>query len=540
MGGDDESGPLLRPDRETSDVRGPSLESQRQVREDAPNRGAAKKDEGLIEELWMSGAWRAAPLFILAVLPWAMIFPYLPQLMVDFFASEEAGYDLTCADSPGADQPQACRDAYSTVVTWQAWKSFASQAVLSFLLTPAVGRWSDLRGRRPVILFCTSLDILPLLALLAYLSGAVRLYAFWPLSALNQAVNSSAVILSWVSDVVRPSRRAAAFGALTAVAVFGMAGGPLAALFSGPRPATVAALCVRLVGVAYALVAVPETIGQRRAPWKVRWGVAEDDEDEVRRRKGVAGEERASEGWRRWLPIDKGALGVVLRSRLYRRLTLVLMLQAACSEGLQDTLLQYLMLVAGFTSKDNAVVLVVIALGGFLSLTFGLRTLLLFVSERGVLLTGLGGLLVHLLLLPVTTTRALAYGGLFVGLTSSLILPAISSMKANAAADDEQGAVQGALFGARAAAAGVGPLLFAGLFHATTSGSREEGGAWPLPYFPGAVFLLGAALTVAAMVVAHGIRAEDVVGVKEGARRQREAGRCSVEGDRPGTTQPLP
>jgi hypothetical protein len=46
--------------------------------------------------------------------------------------------------------------------------------------------------------------------------------------------------------------------------------------------------------------------------------------------------------------------------------------------------------------------------------------------------------------------------------------------------EHEQGAVQGALYGARALASGTGPLLFALLFSAFTKTDS------PLPYFPGA------------------------------------------------------
>ena len=53
-----------------------------------------------------------------------------------------------------------------------------------------------------------------------------------------------------------------------------------------------------------------------------------------------------------------------------------------------------------------------------------------------------------------------------------------------------------------ALAQGTGPLIFAWIFNATTSGSTAQGGSWPLPYFPGAVFLVGAGLIVGAMGVA--------------------------------------
>jgi MFS transporter, DHA1 family, tetracycline resistance protein len=55
------------------------------------------------------------------------------------------------------------------------------------------------------------------------------------------------------------------------------------------------------------------------------------------------------------------------------------------------------------------------------------------------------------------------------GAFAFLALPTISSIKANAVRDHEQGALQGALTGVSALAAGAGPLLFMQLFHFCTS-----------------------------------------------------------------------
>ncbi len=52
--------------------------------------------------------------------------------------------------------------------------------------------------------------------------------------------------------------------------------------------------------------------------------------------------------------------------------------------------------------------------------------------------------------------------------------------RATASAPGAQGTIQGALYGAKALAQGIGPLIFAALFSACT---RSDS---PLPYFPGA------------------------------------------------------
>lgn len=56
--------------------------------------------------------------------------------------------------------------------------------------------------------------------------------------------------------------------------------------------------------------------------------------------------------------------------------------------------------------------------------------------------------------------------------------------------------VQGALYGAKALATGTGPFMFAAIFAAFT---RTDS---PLPYFPGAPFILGAVLMAGAVAIA--------------------------------------
>jgi hypothetical protein len=47
------------------------------------------------------------------------------------------------------------------------------------------------------------------------------------------------------------------------------------------------------------------------------------------------------------------AVNILLRSRLFKLLTVILMLSATVSEGLQDLLIQYLQLKMGFDVKDQ-------------------------------------------------------------------------------------------------------------------------------------------------------------------------------------------
>src|SRR5687767_4348087 len=69
---------------------------------------------------------------------------------------------------------------------------------------------------------------------------------------------------------------------------------------------------------------------------------------------------------------------------------------------------------------------------------------------------------------------------------ASLVQPAVAAIKSNNVAADEQGNIQGALYGVRALGIAVGPLLFGAVFSAFTSKSNG------MPYIPAMPFYLGA------------------------------------------------
>ena len=151
-------------------------------------------------------------------------------------------------------------------------------------------------------------------------------------------------------------------------------------------------------------------------------------------------------------------------------------------------LIQYLQLQLGFTPTDTSIMFMVLGAGALLVQGVLLHMLLKCLGETRLLLVGLvvGGL--QQLSLVLATTKWQAISAVALGSLSSVTFPTISGIKANNSSSQEQGAVQGALYGARALASGLGPLLFGLLFRLFVD---EHPG---LPFVLGAVLLMGAAL----------------------------------------------
>lgn len=72
---------------------------------------------------------------------------------------------------------------------------------------------------------------------------------------------------------------------------------------------------------------------------------------------------------------------------------------------------------------------------------------------------------------------------------------AVSAMKSNAVNDQEQGAIQGALYGIRSVGMALGPLLSSGLFNLFTSGR------YGIPEIPGLPFYAGGLVCLFALLI---------------------------------------
>ncbi|KFM25034.1 Hippocampus abundant transcript-like protein 1 [Auxenochlorella protothecoides] len=435
--------------------------------------------KGMWKELWESRAWRLFPLILLYVgterlhlthIPTALTFlvPHLPTLLTNDFASRRAGRQLHCEDYVVAEAPTACRDAHSEVVAWSSGASFLSNTVISLFMIPMVGHWSDLYGRRPFMAAPQLASLGSLGVVLLHLRIGLPLYWYYVVQVCMSGFSALAVNLAFLADTLSPVNRPPAFGLVLAVFSAAVILGPTLGSHLGADLAVKAAMVVVLLCSISTLTLLPESLP-----------------------KEARGRPPTSPHARQPLPAWR-AVTILTRSRLFITLTLCMMLMGMTAEGIQDLLVQYLQLKLGFGVQDQAHLFVVLGVGGLLVQGLLLRPLLSLAGDKSVLMLGLTASLVQQLALAVAGTKTQALAAVGLGAIGSVTFPVISSLKANNARRDEQGAVQGALMGARAVASGFGPIVFSLLFAAFT---RSDS---PLPYFPGAPFLLAAALTLGA------------------------------------------
>ena len=424
----------------------------------------------LLSMLWRTDTYILLVILLVQLTGSMLLVPVLPSLLADDFATARLnnGTVLHCGDYEPSAAPEACVLAHGDVVTWSTTSGFFQNAVFSILVSPALGAWSDAHGRRPVILLSQMLSVAPIAVLILHMSGVTRLCWIYVVQAVTQSVSVIAPSLAYMSDRIDRDDRAAAFGLI--IASFSVAiliGPPIGALLPlhAVPYATLLMLAAAVVGTA---VFLPES-GRN----------AGDDANDALHPGTQHSSMRAG---------FVTALQILRRSPLFVKLTAILVITAATGEALQDMLIQYLQLQLGFTPADTSIMFMVLGAGALLVQGVLLHMLLKWMGETRLLLVGLvvGGL--QQMFLVLATSKWQAIGAVALGSLSSVTFPTISGIKANNSSSQEQGAVQGALYGARALASGLGPLLFGFIFRLFVD---EHPG---LPFLLGSVLLMGAAL----------------------------------------------
>ncbi|KAG1664048.1 hypothetical protein FOA52_010468 [Chlamydomonas sp. UWO 241] len=526
----------------------------------------ADGSSGFLSCLWNTGMWRFFPFVLIYIIGIATLFPIIPTIQTNGFASAAAGHYIDCQEFTPDTAPRECREAHAQAVTWGSWTSFVSGSILSFFFSPVVGHLSDHWGRRPFMLIGIALALAPMAMIMLNVWGWVSIFWYYPINATSGIVSSFSMTLTAVADLMAPRHRAASAAFIMAMFSIGLIIGPLAGGRMTPDQAVYTCMGLTLAAGLYVLVFVPETAPRKRR--EIERGEASvraggrfrgsgsgsaragpgaavdysklegvDDDGDVLGGAGGGGgggsrqqqqqQQQCSpskdEDWAGGSAADEACggagagaggaggtvslrasvmsgWGVLAGSWWYIKLAVIWALVSAMSSGAQDTMLQYLQLTLGFTTHDQAELLVVMASCSLLVKVTILGLLIRYLGDQWVMVLGLSAYVVEFLLLSAATSKSGAMVAVAVGALAAVAWPAFIALQSSRAHPDEWGAVAGALQAVGSLASGTGPLLFAALF------SRFSSDAPGATYAPQAVWYLATALGVAATLLTMFVR----------------------------------
>lgn len=448
---------------------------------------------GPVSELWSTRGYRVIFIYILSCLGLTVLLPFISTLQTDFFAKKRAGESIECVGlAPGVKPPTACLEAHSDVLTWKSWAAFIQNAVLAVYFNPAVGTWSDLYGRQFFIILGLLLNMLPPLAILLYLKNIIELYWFWPASVISQALGPFTVSIAYLGDIVSKENRTVVFGFFAGTFYISSILGStlnITGLVTDSLTATVVSLVMSALTALLAIFWLPESLPR--------------DFMVAARKKAV--ETGVVGGRGLWAAVRKPflsaseSLRILLRNGLFIKLTMTVMLVMLVFEESIELMFQYLQEVAGFDTIDQSISFALLGFGGLFSLYFLLWFLytVLGISEKWVLIIGICSWALEQLSMIFVEAKWQAFVAIGLSTAGGLVFPAIQAIKSKMVGEQEQGAVQGALVGAKSFAMGVGPFLFLLFFKAFRNHRM---------YFPGAPFVATSVLEIIALVLACTIK----------------------------------
>ncbi|TDN40036.1 MFS transporter [Hymenobacter sp. UV11] len=362
---------------------------------------------------------------------------------------------------------QLTGEGVSRASQYAGWLSFA-YAAAQFAFAPVMGGLSDRFGRRPVLL-ASLLGLGCDYIFLALAPTIAWLFVGRVIAGITGASFTTAT--AYIADVSPPEKRAQNFGLVGAAFGLGFIIGPvLGGLFAhyGPRVPFVVAAVLSLCNFLYGFFLVPESlpVAQRR-PFE--WARA-------------------------------NAVASLVRLGKYPQiigLVVALVLLYLAGSATQSVWTFYTILKFGWTEKLIGYSLGAVGLGALIVQGGLVRTVIPRLGAARAVALGIVFYTIGFVLFAFASQGWMMFAFTAVYALGGLAGPALQGSISSQVPPTEQGELQGALTSLISATGVVGPLFMTSLFAWFT---RPQA---PI-YFPGMPFLVGGALTLAALLVAVG------------------------------------
>jgi DHA1 family tetracycline resistance protein-like MFS transporter len=339
-----------------------------------------------------------------------------------------------------------------------------SFAVMQFIFGPIVGSFSDRFGRRPVLL--VSLVVMAIDYVVMAVAGSIwLLFAARIVGGITAATQSTAT--AYIADISTPEKKAANFGMVGAAFGVGfvlgpMIGGLLGEL--GTRAPFYAAAALAALNAVFGLLVLPETVTDRN------------------RRPFSLGRANPLAAFR----------GITALPGVGRYLALFFLYEFAFI--VYPAVWAYFGKEAfGWSPGMVGLSLALFGIAVAIVQAGLIRLVLRRLGERGTILYGLLFNLLAFVVIGLVRDGTLALWLVPLTALGAVVTPALQAQMSKAAPDNRQGELQGVISSVRSVAQIFAPLAMTQVFWVFTAGDGAG--------FPGAPFLLSAALMVVCLVV---------------------------------------
>jgi DHA1 family tetracycline resistance protein-like MFS transporter len=338
-------------------------------------------------------------------------------------------------------------------------------AVLQFVCGPIMGNLSDRFGRRPVLLASLAAFAFDYL-LMGFAPTLAWLFLGRAVAGVAGAVYSPA--WAYVADVSAPEKRAQSFGMMGAAFGLGFIIGPaIGGLLGelGPRAPFFAAAALAGMNFVYGLFVLPESLPRERRR-KFEW-----------KRANPLGTLLSMARYPAVIAIAGGVFLWQLAHQVYPATwAFFAKIRFDWSEAAIGASLAFVGVLMAFTQ-------------GYLTGKIVPR-----IGEYRAALVGLVSGIASMAMLAFAAQTWFAYAALAAGMLQGLAYPSMNAIMSKQAPPDEQGELQGGVASMMSLTTIIGPVIM------TQALGRFSGAGAPV-FFPGAAFILAAALAVLSLAI---------------------------------------
>lgn len=338
-------------------------------------------------------------------------------------------------------------------------------AALQFACGPIMGNLSDRFGRRPVLLASLAAFALDYM-LMGFAPSLAWLFLGRAIAGLAGAVYSPA--MAYIADVSPPEKRAQSFGIMGAGLGLGFIIGPAIGGFLGelgPRAPFFAAAALGALNFVYGVFVLPESLPPER---------------------------RRSFEWKRANPL--GALMSLRRYPAVIAIAGAVFLWQLAHQVYPSTWAFFAKI--RFDWTEAAIGASLAFVGVLMAFTQGVLTgkIVPRIGEYRAILIGVTSGIASMIILAFATQGWVAYAAMAAGTLQFLVYPSMNAVMSKQVPANEQGELQGGVASMMSLTSIIGPLLM------TQTLGRFSGEGAPI-FFPGAAFMLAAALAFVSLAI---------------------------------------
>eukprot|EP00594_Rhizosolenia_setigera_P000874 CAMPEP_0178949946 /NCGR_PEP_ID=MMETSP0789-20121207/6355_1 /TAXON_ID=3005 /ORGANISM="Rhizosolenia setigera, Strain CCMP 1694" /LENGTH=479 /DNA_ID=CAMNT_0020630569 /DNA_START=52 /DNA_END=1491 /DNA_ORIENTATION=- len=407
----------------------------------------------------------------------------IPEVTTEKFAQIHHGYQYNCSSFPSdneKEKPKECTYGARDAQQAAAYSSGVAH-FFNFMTGSLIGEFSDIKGRRMLIILGVFLEIFPsfLLVLMQCCKSIDPTWYYIAVSSSN-IVSWFTIILASIVDVTPNVLRASSIGLIMSSFQLGFMFSPFLPLVFGHLGASIFSCSIVIFMFLFVTTCLEETLPKNDSNQKEKSQIIITEGEKSRTTISEAQEESPTQhnnSTRTTYNICEvflrpfRSLAILNRDKFFRILSSIAFLGSMTYTGVETLLVYDFENRLGFDDLDIGLFFLLMGLCGISFQVFAFQPLQNIFGERILLMISKLSSVVRYLFYGFTRSKILIFLSTFLSAPQTASFPLVSAIKSNNVKDTEQGHVQGALFALTSLSGALGPIIMQKISYLTRDSS---------------------------------------------------------------------